>query len=49
MSVGGGERRDLTGTRRFLCRLQQLRQLGDVERNAPRLIVREQLRRRATV
>ena len=27
-----GERRDLTGTRRFLCRLQQLRQLGDVRR-----------------
>jgi hypothetical protein len=36
MSVGG--RRDLTGTRRFLCRLQQTRQLGDIAGNPPRLV-----------
>jgi hypothetical protein len=32
-----GERRDLTGTRRFLRRLQQLRQLRDIRRDAPSL------------
>ncbi len=40
-----GGRRDLTGTRRFLCRLQQFGQLGDIRHNAPRLIFGEQLGR----